>query len=72
MIITMSVIPHDFNCLMMISSIGVPFTGTIAFGMVSVSGCSRVPFPAAKITACMRVVKVLCLKGLWTSGRRIY
>jgi hypothetical protein len=27
--------------------------GTIALGIVSVSGCSLVPLPAASITACM-------------------
>src|SRR6056297_1817192 len=32
---------------------GVPLTSTRTFGLSSVSGRSRVPFPAASTTACM-------------------
>ncbi len=49
----MSFTPTVFSCSMRISSCGLPFIETIAFGMVSVSGCSLVPLPAASITACM-------------------
>jgi hypothetical protein len=37
---------------MLISSKGVPPTGTNAFGMVSVKGFKRVPRPAANIIVC--------------------
>ena len=35
-----------------------PYPGTSALGMVSVSGFSRVPRPAAKIIACFMAAKV--------------
>jgi hypothetical protein len=43
---------------MLWSNNGTPPTGTNAFGMVSVSGLSLVPKPAARIIACFMGAKL--------------